>query len=133
VAGSTCPGRSTARPVLRRRTHLSPTPKRQSVHEPQAPGAIPSAAGSSSSLKWQLIVLERLDIAETHAREAMRMDSQSELLVAHRLLARILVRKGFAREAVQELKTFLAKSPSSPDSEAINIEIDNLERQISSP
>lgn len=77
------------------------------------------------------LVLERLDLAEAHAREAIRMDRAHRYPMTHRLLARVLTRKGDTNGAIQELRAYLQLAAKSPDAEAVRAEIEGLEQQVS--
>ena len=76
------------------------------------------------------LLLQRMDLAESHAREAVRMDEANRLPVAHRLLARILSTKGNLTEAMQHLQSCLTYTTAGPEEEAIKREITALEEQI---
>jgi tetratricopeptide (TPR) repeat protein len=77
------------------------------------------------------LLLQKMDLAELHAREAIRMDEANRLPVARRLLARILSTKGKLTEAMQQLQSCLMHTSAGPEAEAIKAEIAVLEEQIS--
>jgi tetratricopeptide (TPR) repeat protein len=76
------------------------------------------------------LLLKRMDLAELHAREAIRMDEAHRLSIAPRLLARILSSKGNLTEAMQQLQSCLTHTPTGPEAEVIKGEIADLEVQI---
>ena len=77
------------------------------------------------------LVLGRLDIAEAHAKEAVKMDVQFRYPVASRLLGRILLKQGRAQEAVAYLRSYSKLlPPESKDLEAMRIEIAAAEREL---
>jgi hypothetical protein len=65
------------------------------------------------------LLLQRMDLAELHAREAVGMDDAHRLSVAHRLLARILSNNGNLTEAMQQLQSCLTHTPAGPEAEMI--------------
>jgi hypothetical protein len=76
------------------------------------------------------LLLQRMDLAELHAREAVGMDDAHRLSVAHRLLARILSNNGNLTEAMQQLQSCLTHTPAGPEAEMIKSEIAVLEEKI---
>lgn len=77
------------------------------------------------------LMLDRLDLAEAHAREAIRMDRGHRYPMTHRLLARVLTRKGDGHGAIEQLRAFLQYAAKSPDAEAVRAEIEGLQQQVS--
>ena len=77
------------------------------------------------------LLLQRLDVAELHAREALRMDPEHKLPVAQRILGRVLAKKGNLREAIDVLRLCLMYTAAGPESDLIKTEIAGLEQQIS--
>lgn len=76
------------------------------------------------------LMLRRLEIAERHAREAVRMDSEWRLPIARRLFSRILAQKGELGEAINELRLYLEHNPTSHDADQVRSEIIALKQRI---
>lgn len=75
------------------------------------------------------LVLERLDIAELHAKEAVRMDTKFQYTVASRLLARIMVKQGRTQEAIAYLRSYSKLlPPGSKELDAVQNEIAAVEQ-----
>ena len=72
--------------------------------------------------------LNRMDIAERHARDAVRMDTARKWPVALRLLGAILAEQGKKAEAAAQYRAFLEVTPQAADGAAIRAEIEKLER-----
>lgn len=75
--------------------------------------------------------LQRLDVAEKHAREAVRMDGKGDLPLARRLLARVLEERGNWKEAAEQLRAYLASRPVIADAEQVRSELASLEERAS--
>lgn len=72
--------------------------------------------------------LNRLEVAEKHAREAVSMDTQRKWPVALRLLGAILAAQGKKAEAAAQYRAFLAAVPAVGDSASLRAEIEKLEQ-----
>ncbi len=72
--------------------------------------------------------LNRIDIAEKHAREAVGMDTQRKWPVALRLLGAVLAAQGKNAEAAAAYRAFLEVAPAVADGAALRAEIEKLER-----
>jgi Flp pilus assembly protein TadD len=76
------------------------------------------------------LVLNKLDVAEGHAREAIQMDLQTrQFPVAYRLLGRILAKRGDTDGAIEQLKTYLKLVPAGRDAELVHDEIAALQQE----
>jgi tetratricopeptide (TPR) repeat protein len=73
--------------------------------------------------------INRLDVAEKHAREALRMDGKRALPQAHHILGRVLARLCKASEAAEQLRLYLAGAPSAADADSVRA----LLTQVESP
>jgi tetratricopeptide (TPR) repeat protein len=63
--------------------------------------------------------LNKIDIAEAHAREAAKLDAQHRIPRINHLLGVILSQKKDYKNAAENLQTFLKFSPNAPDAAAV--------------
>ncbi len=77
------------------------------------------------------LVLNKLDIAEPHAREAIQMDEARLFPVAFRLLGRILAKRGDSQGAIDQLQNYLRHVTAGPDVVSVREEIAALQQQVS--
>jgi tetratricopeptide (TPR) repeat protein len=71
--------------------------------------------------------LENVDVAEKHAREAARLDTQQQIPRINHLLGVILAQQEDYKEAAENLRTYLKLSPNAPDSAAIKQMLADIE------
>ena len=80
-----------------------------------------SAMANAQSGRWEL--------AEAHAREALKLDEQHELPKAHHMLGHILAERGSVTEAAEQFRLYLRQAPAAPDAEAVRQRLAELERR----
>lgn len=73
--------------------------------------------------------LNRLPLAEKHAREAIRMDEAGQLPQARQILGRVLARTCRGAEAAEQLRIYLERAPAAADAQAVR----ELLSQVESP
>ena len=72
--------------------------------------------------------LGHIDVAETSARKAMKMDQQHRLPQIQLLLGRILMVKKDFTGAITNLKDYLARSPNASDADLIRRQLATLQQ-----
>jgi Flp pilus assembly protein TadD len=77
--------------------------------------------------------LQDADVAETHAREAARLDTRQQNPRINHLLGIILADKQEYTGAAENLRTFLKLSPNAPDAAAVKQLLTDIEQQIGAP
>ena len=74
--------------------------------------------------------LKKTDVAEEHAREALKMDPQHKIPRINHLLAVLLAQKEAYPEAAENLRAFLKRVPEGPDSDSVKKQLAELEQKI---
>jgi tetratricopeptide (TPR) repeat protein len=74
--------------------------------------------------------LNRLDVAEEHAREAAKMDKEHRNPRINHLLAIILQNKQDYAGAAASMRDYLRFAPQAPDADAIRQQLAELEKQL---
>ena len=73
--------------------------------------------------------LHRLDIAEEHAREGLKMDSQNRNPRMNQVLGVVLAQKQDYAGAAASMKTYLKLAPGAPDLEQVKKQLEEIERK----
>jgi tetratricopeptide (TPR) repeat protein len=71
--------------------------------------------------------LQNVDVAEKHAHEAARLDTQHQIPKINHLLGLILAERREYKEAAEHLQTYLKLSPNAPDSAAVKQMLADME------
>jgi tetratricopeptide (TPR) repeat protein len=74
--------------------------------------------------------LQKVDVAESHAREAVTRDNQHRNPKVHHLLGVILAQKGEYKDAAENLRAYLKFSPNAPDAAAVKQSLAEIEKAI---
>lgn len=74
--------------------------------------------------------LRKIDMAEEHAREASKLDSQQRNPRINHLLGVILAQKEAYPEAAENMRTFLKKIPTGPDADNVKKQLAEIERRM---
>ena len=77
--------------------------------------------------------LQKIDAAETHAREAATLDSQHKNPKINHLLGIILAQKQKYREAADHLRTYLTASPNAADEASVKQMLAELDKAAGEP
>jgi tetratricopeptide (TPR) repeat protein len=72
--------------------------------------------------------LKKMEVAETSAREAIRLDQAHRYPDVYRLLASILVARNKGPEAREQLEQFLKYFPNDPDAATVRQQLEQLPR-----
>jgi tetratricopeptide (TPR) repeat protein len=76
--------------------------------------------------------LQKLDQAEEHAREVVKLDTQHKNPRANHLLGIILAQKQAYPEAAENMRAFLKRVPEGPDAENVKKQLAEVERRMGS-
>jgi tetratricopeptide (TPR) repeat protein len=74
--------------------------------------------------------LQKLDVAEDHAREASKMDPQQRNPRISQLLGLLLAQKEAYPEAAENMRAFLKRVPDGPDAENVKKQLAEVERRM---
>jgi tetratricopeptide (TPR) repeat protein len=74
--------------------------------------------------------LQKLDVAEEHAREAMKRDEKIQNPRVVQLLGVILAQKQDIPGAAEQFRTYVKIAPNAPDIEAIKQQLAQMEKQL---
>ena len=74
--------------------------------------------------------LQKIDLAEDHARKAANLDSQHRNPRINHLLGVILAEKAEYKDAAEHLRTYLKFSPGAPDAAAVNQMLAEIDKAI---
>ncbi len=72
--------------------------------------------------------LQNVDLAEEHAREAAKLDTQRKTPRINHLLGVILAEKGEFKDAAEQLRIYLKHSPNAPDAEKVKEQLAEMEK-----
>jgi len=74
--------------------------------------------------------IHKLDIAEEHAREGLKMDSQNRNPRMNQVLGVVLAQKSDFLGAAASMKTYLKLAPNAPDLEQVKKQLEEIEKQL---
>ena len=73
--------------------------------------------------------LQKIDVAENHARQAATLDPQHKNPRINQLLGLILAQRQEYKDAAENLRTYLRLSPNAPDAAAVNQMLAEIEKE----
>ena len=76
--------------------------------------------------------LNKLDVAEEHAREAMKLDQKHQNPKTLHVLAVILAQKQDIPGAAEQLRAYVKLAPNAPDIEQVKQQLADMEKQLAS-
>jgi hypothetical protein len=74
--------------------------------------------------------LKHLDVAEEHAREAVKMDPQHKMPKSMEVLAVVLVQKQDFKGAAENMRAYLKAAPNAPDAEHAKQQLEEIEHLL---
>jgi TolA-binding protein len=74
--------------------------------------------------------LQKLDVAEERAREAVKMDPQHKNPRSNHLLGLVLAQKEAYPEAAENMRVFLKRVPEGPDAENVKKQLAEVEKRM---
>jgi hypothetical protein len=74
--------------------------------------------------------LKHLDVAEEHAREAVKMDPQHKMPKSMEVLAVVLAQKQDFKGAAENMRAYLKAAPEAPDAEHAKQQLEEIERLL---
>jgi hypothetical protein len=74
--------------------------------------------------------LKHLDVAEEHAREAVKMDPQHKMPRSMEVLAVVLAQKQDFKGAAENMRAYLKAAPDAPDAERAKQQLEEIERVL---